>query len=84
MTQIKARLRAANYDWRMTREERAAAAAEAAKRAEEAGDRWAAHEAWRRYQRILDAGRQPSELVERAKALRRVAASVRVLDDRAN
>jgi hypothetical protein len=65
----------------MTLEQRAASAAAEARRAEEAGDRWAAHEAWRRYQRIVDAGRPPSELVERAKRLRRLAASVRVLED---
>ncbi|HEX8068087.1 MAG TPA: hypothetical protein VF520_16335 [Thermoleophilaceae bacterium] len=65
----------------MTLEQRAAAAAAEAKRAEEAGDRWAAHEAWRRYQRIVDATRPPGELVERAKRLRRLAASVRLLDE---
>jgi hypothetical protein len=64
----------------MTPEQRAAEAAAEAKRAEEAGDRWAAHEAWRRYQRIVDSTRPASELVERAKQLRRLAASVRLLD----
>jgi hypothetical protein len=64
----------------MTLEQRAAAAAAEAKRAEEAGDNWGAHEAWRRYQRIVDASRPPGELVERGMRLRRLAASVRMLD----
>ena len=64
----------------MTPEQRAAEAAAEAKQAEAAGDRWAAHEAWRRYQRIVDSSRPASELVERAKRLRRLAASVRLLD----
>ena len=64
----------------MTLEQRAAAAAAEAKRAEEAGDRWAAHDAWRRYQRIVDAARPPGELVgasEPAAATRRQRAGAR-------
>jgi hypothetical protein len=68
------------YDFHMTPEQRAANAAAEAKRAEEALDRWAAHEAWRRYQRIIDSTRPASELVERAMRLRKLAASVRLLD----
>jgi hypothetical protein len=64
----------------MTPEQRAAATAAEAKRAEEAGDRWGAHAAWRRYQRIVDSTRPPNELVARAKRLRQLAASVRLLD----
>lgn len=64
----------------MTSEQRAAEAAAEAKRAEAAGDRWAAHEAWRRYQRIVDSTRPASDLVERANKLRRLAANVRLLD----
>jgi len=69
------------YAFSMSPEERAAHAAEEAKRLEEAGDGWGANEAWRRYERIVDATRSPAELAQRSRRLRRVAASIRLLDE---
>ena len=69
------------YAFPMSPEQRAAQAAEEAKRLEEAGDGWGANEAWRRYERIIDATRPPDELASRARRLRRVAASIRLLDE---
>ena len=69
------------YAFQMSPEQRAAQAAEEAKRLEEAGDGWGANEAWRRYERIMDATRSPAELAQRARRLRRVAASIRPLDE---
>ena len=69
------------YAFPMSPEQRAAEAAEEAKRLEEAGDGWGANEAWRRYERIVDATRSPAELAQRSRRLRRVAASIRLLDE---
>jgi hypothetical protein len=52
---------------------RLAAAAAEARRAEDAGDGWAANEAWRRHRLILDGGRDPQELLDEGVALSKMA-----------
>lgn len=64
---------------RIARLEQAAADARAA---EERGDDWAANAAWRRYERIRDAGLPAGELVARALRLARTAAAVPRIDPR--
>lgn len=55
------------------RSERLARLAGEARDAEGRGDGWAAGEAWRRYELVCDAGRDPDELLAEGVALSRLA-----------
>ena len=55
------------------RSERLTELARAASAAEARGDGWAAGEAWRRYELVRDAGRDPDELLAEGIALSTVA-----------
>jgi hypothetical protein len=59
---------------------RLAAAAEAARSAEAAGEEAAANEAWRRYRRIRDAARDPNALLLEGIALSEQARALAALD----
>ncbi|HWH44827.1 MAG TPA: hypothetical protein VNT32_08850 [Thermoleophilaceae bacterium] len=56
--------------------ERLEQAARDARAADERGDGWAANAAWRRYERIRDAGLPAGELVARSLRLARVASRI--------
>lgn len=64
----------------VTHASRLAEAAEAARSAEAAGEESAANEAWRRYRRVRDAGRDPDALLLEGIALSVRARALATLD----
>jgi len=66
----------------LSRSRRLAEAAQAARRAEAAGDERGVGEAWRRYRLIRDAGRDPDELLAQGIALSEQARTLAGLDRR--